>query len=242
MPRKAIGTVVQLPDGRFQAVVTLGDGKRKRSAPFPVGTTKTEAKEWAFSISEQWRGGAPKSKGGLPRKGTLEFRCGSWHARMTVTVNGESVRKWFNLDTTDEDEAKCKLGELAAKQYGCGRKRTGSLQFRSNQWYAVLTVDVDGATTRKWVALGTESKALARRKLDKLTQSHGDIRHIPMCPCGSPVPSRRIPKGDAPYYGHPRNPLRAVLCERCYRDHLKDRARERNTPTFNKSEIEDMFE
>jgi hypothetical protein len=35
-----------------------------------------------------------KYAGGRPCKGSLEFRGKTWHARLTVTVEGESVRKW----------------------------------------------------------------------------------------------------------------------------------------------------
>ncbi len=34
-----------------------------------------------------------KHAGGRPRKGSLEFRGGTWHARLTVTVDGEAIRK-----------------------------------------------------------------------------------------------------------------------------------------------------
>ncbi len=56
-----------------------------------------------------------------------------------------------------------------------GRKRTGSLQFRSGTWYAVLTVAEAGEKVRKWVNLHTESKAVARRKMAKLLAQPEDI-------------------------------------------------------------------
>ena len=57
-----------------------------------------------------------KHAGGRPRKGTLEFRGKSWHARLTVTVEGESVRKWFDLATDNRAVARRKLARLAAEQ------------------------------------------------------------------------------------------------------------------------------
>ena len=48
------------------------------------------------------------------------------------------------------------------------RKRKGSLQFKSKSWYAVLTVEQDGETIRRWVSLHTDSRAVANRKLAKL--------------------------------------------------------------------------
>jgi len=55
-----------------------------------------------------------------------------------------------------------------------GRKRTGSLQFRSGTWYAVLTCTVDGETIRKWTNLHTDSKPAARRKLARLLDQPED--------------------------------------------------------------------
>lgn len=53
-----------------------------------------------------------------------------------------------------------------------GRKRTGTLEFRSGSWQVRLTVDVDGETIRKWFDLETTSKAVARRKAAKLVAQH----------------------------------------------------------------------
>jgi len=52
-----------------------------------------------------------------------------------------------------------------------GRKRTGSLQFRSGTWYAVITVVESGEKIRKWIRLDTESKAVARRKVARLLET-----------------------------------------------------------------------
>ena len=52
------------------------------------------------------------NKPGRPRTGSLEFRSGSWWARLTVTVDGESVRRWFRLDTEHKDVARRKLKRL----------------------------------------------------------------------------------------------------------------------------------
>lgn len=54
----------------------------------------------------------PKGKGGRPRKGTLEFRNGQWWARLTVTIDGESVRKWYPLGTDNKTVAKRKRDRL----------------------------------------------------------------------------------------------------------------------------------
>ena len=62
----------------------------------------------------------PKNKakhaGGRPRTGTLEFRAGSWRARLSVTVDGETIRKWFDLETDNKAAARRKLARLNASQ------------------------------------------------------------------------------------------------------------------------------
>src|SRR4051794_19966762 len=54
-------------------------------------------------------------KAGRPRKGSLEFRGKTWHARLTVTVEGESVRKWFDLGTDNKAVARRKRDRLVAE-------------------------------------------------------------------------------------------------------------------------------
>ena len=56
------------------------------------------------------------SKGGRPRKGTLEWRGGTWQGRVTVTVDGESIRKWVRLETESKPVARRKLARLIAQQ------------------------------------------------------------------------------------------------------------------------------
>ncbi len=45
MARKKTGTIVTLPDGRMQAIISLKDGSRKRLPPFPKGTSRAMALE-----------------------------------------------------------------------------------------------------------------------------------------------------------------------------------------------------
>ncbi|MEO6603628.1 MAG: hypothetical protein ABIQ16_27340 [Polyangiaceae bacterium] len=42
-----------------------------------------------------------KHAGGRPHKSSLEMRGKTWHARLTTTVEGESVRKWFDPGPCD---------------------------------------------------------------------------------------------------------------------------------------------
>jgi integrase len=51
--RKRSGTVVKLPSGRFQVILTLDDGARKRLPPLPRGTSLAMAKEKAAAWAER---------------------------------------------------------------------------------------------------------------------------------------------------------------------------------------------
>jgi len=62
-------------------------------------------------------------KKGRPRKGSLEFRGKTWRARLTVTVDGESVRKWFDLGTQSRPVARRKLARLQ-KEHAAGATDT----------------------------------------------------------------------------------------------------------------------
>ncbi len=55
MSRKRSGTVIRLPDGRFQAILTLDDGARKRLPIFPKGTSLAMAQEKAKGWAERAR-------------------------------------------------------------------------------------------------------------------------------------------------------------------------------------------
>jgi integrase len=72
-------------------------------------------------MSNTPKGSAPARKGrGRPATGQLELRpsSGYW-VRLTVTIDGERVRKWFALDTHDKSVAKLKASRMA-KQAGQG--------------------------------------------------------------------------------------------------------------------------
>jgi len=66
-------------------------------------------------MSELSNCGAQRHGGGRPRKGSLEFRGGTWHARLTVTIEGEAIRKWFDLETDNRAVARRKMARLLAK-------------------------------------------------------------------------------------------------------------------------------
>jgi hypothetical protein len=54
-------------------------------------------------------------KTGRPRKGSLEFRGKTWHARLTVTVDGENIRRWVNLETDNKAVARRKVARIVAQ-------------------------------------------------------------------------------------------------------------------------------
>jgi integrase len=53
-----------------------------------------------------------KGRGGRPRKGHLEQRGKFWWCQLTVTVDGESVRRWFNLHTESKPAARRKMARM----------------------------------------------------------------------------------------------------------------------------------
>lgn len=111
--RPRTGTVVKTKSGLWQALITLDDGTRKRMPPFPPGTTREAAKERARATAVK----ATKTKRtGRPRKGSLEFRGKTWHARLTFTEDSKSARKWVDLKTQDRDEAERLLREVVVGQ------------------------------------------------------------------------------------------------------------------------------
>ena len=52
------------------------------------------------------------NKGGRPRKGSIQYRGRTWYAVLTVTIDGESMRKWVRLDTDNKAIARRKLARL----------------------------------------------------------------------------------------------------------------------------------
>jgi hypothetical protein len=53
MSRKKTGTILPTKDGRWQAVITLADGSRKRLEPFAKGMSEAMAREKAAAYSER---------------------------------------------------------------------------------------------------------------------------------------------------------------------------------------------
>jgi hypothetical protein len=84
------GTVVKTRDGRWQAMITLADGSRKRvDPPFPVGTSK----EYAQERSKFWSEDAQRR--GLRRKKAPPA---------TIAAGGTALSTW--LDTVFEHRVK----------------------------------------------------------------------------------------------------------------------------------------
>jgi hypothetical protein len=55
-----------------------------------------------------------KTKGGRPRKGSLYWTKSGWRARIRVEIDGETVQRSFDLETTDKQVARIKLRRLVA--------------------------------------------------------------------------------------------------------------------------------
>ncbi len=54
---------------------------------------------------------APGKPPGRPRKGSLEFRGGTWRARLTVTIQGVSIRRWFDTGTDHKGVARRRVDD-----------------------------------------------------------------------------------------------------------------------------------
>ena len=68
MARKRTGTIIRLKDGRWQAVITLADGSRKRLPPFPKGMSEAMAREKTVAASEMALKVGAKCRTPLPLK------------------------------------------------------------------------------------------------------------------------------------------------------------------------------
>jgi len=75
--RPKTGTIVKTRDGRWQAVVTLADGSRKRLEPFEAGTSKAMARERAAFWAEKY---AASNVVGKDTKAPSAGGPGWWHA------------------------------------------------------------------------------------------------------------------------------------------------------------------
>jgi len=80
MSRKKTGTIVTLPDGRMQAVISLKDGTRKRLPPFPKGTSRAMALERTALHAER-----AIAKGTVGRK------------RSVPSPRESGMARWFGL-------------------------------------------------------------------------------------------------------------------------------------------------
>jgi hypothetical protein len=63
---------------------------------------------------------APTRKCGRPRTGHLELRGETWWCQLTITVDDESVRRWFNLKTRSKPAARRKMARLVAQNASGG--------------------------------------------------------------------------------------------------------------------------
>jgi integrase len=90
-----------------------------------------------------------KHAGGRPRKGSLEFRGKTWHARLTVTVDGVHVRKWFNLETDNKAVARRKLARLIAEQTAAAAPSVAELAVQARRKETVADLAAAYGARRK---------------------------------------------------------------------------------------------
>jgi integrase len=110
MPRKRSGTIITLPDGRLQAILTLDDGSRKRIPPFPKGTSREMAREkakaWSdraaeLGVTSAHREQTDRAKAAQAVAGTKSCAAWveTWHAdrvRRGLTSALDSLAHWNN--------------------------------------------------------------------------------------------------------------------------------------------------
>jgi len=75
--RKATGTIIKLPSGKWQAIVRLVDGTRKRMPPFPLGTSEEMAREKAAHYAERVKALGLESTTSAPRVEPKDL-CSAW--------------------------------------------------------------------------------------------------------------------------------------------------------------------
>ncbi|MGE5783493.1 MAG: tyrosine-type recombinase/integrase [Myxococcales bacterium] len=100
MSRKATGTLIRLKDGRYQGLVTTGDGKRKRLPPFPAGMSEAMAREKVAFYAEKFIERVFPSK--VKKAATVpaddcERWLAAWHAERVargLTSAKDSLAHW----------------------------------------------------------------------------------------------------------------------------------------------------
>lgn len=111
---------------------------------------------------------APKHAGGRPRKGSLEFRGRTWHARLTVTVDGVNVRRWFNPETDNKAVARRKLARLMAEQAATSGPSVAGLAVQARRKETVADVAAAYGERRQADGVKTWKDEDRRLRLDVL--------------------------------------------------------------------------
>lgn len=135
------GTIVKTRDGRWQPVITLEDGSRKRLKPFPPGTSEDYAREraqfWAEKSVERGMRRKVKPDAPIDSKSNNDAWFASWiadreakghtsladnhaHYRHHIEPNfcSKHIREWTREDMRKlcrELDVKIEKGELASK-------------------------------------------------------------------------------------------------------------------------------
>src|SRR5690349_17407986 len=70
-------------------------------------------------MGKQSGSGRREARVARPRTGQLIWRKSGWFVRLTVDVDGEAIRKWVDLETTNEVVArrkKARLGQQSSSE------------------------------------------------------------------------------------------------------------------------------
>lgn len=142
MARKATGTITKTKTGRWQAIVTLANGTRKRLPPFPAGTSEAMAREKAAHYAEKYRSIQPPKPAAVAsgeaekwwkafhehRAGQGKYSVENMHEVHIKPVLSKHPREWTKADceaVRDALDAKIAAGywERDGKRYSFGWKR-----------------------------------------------------------------------------------------------------------------------
>ena len=81
---------------------------------------------------------ANKHGGGRRRTGSLEWRGGTWCARVTVSIDGVAMRQWVRLETDSKAVARRKMARVVAQQNAPSAEQVAELAARA-ETYAELS-------------------------------------------------------------------------------------------------------
>lgn len=176
--------------------------------------------------------GQEKRRGGRPRSGTLEFRRGRWFGRLTITVDGENIRRWFDLGTDSKPVARRKLARLA-KEHAGGAPLPSPEEVKAPETVDSFAEAWLGSRQRRGVAVAAHERAIYEHVWKPAigALALGNVRSaairevVEACADGSILPKQRRHQRTAPkrYSRQSVSHIRAVafrLFDAAWRDEL----------------------